>query len=793
MANSKIETSFQNLVNVIKEKTFSATDGSTLQAAVANIQIDITDLGISKIGISQIGMSNGVASLDANARIPDIELPIDLIHTSQIGMANGVASLDANAKIPDIELPIDLIHTSQIGMAGGVASLGLDGKVPDSQLPEISSGGGIVRAFSTFAFNKGGFYGSNVWTDGTDIYQSNGSSQWVLNQSDLTWSDKTWNGYTSIIGAGVWTDGTNIYYSNNANQYVLDKSTSTWSAKTWTGLTSFQGGYIWTDGTDIYYSNGTQQWVLDKSTSTWSAKTWTGLTNYTGNNVWTDGENIYYSQNNTQYVLDKSTSTWSTKAWSGVTGITGSKIWKDGTKIHFSNTSTQAVLDRTLNTWNDENWFGDITSIDGSNIWSIGTEIFYTNGSTSGHLVDYDMAQMLEQNNGIATLGSNGRLKETQTYYVSAGKKSGTTLGSNATAEGSSNTASGQNSHAEGVGTQASGENSHAEGWDTKATHKASHAGGYGTQTGAQYQSVIGKYNVGKATTVFEIGNGTNTGNRSNAVEVDWSGNATFAGDVIATVDNVTIPLSEAQLQTLSSAITIGGTSYTTVEDSIEALNDTKVSKTGDTIDGDLTIKGSIEIWTAGSVYYAVDDAEHHDVRFHSFSKGSSGEDNVGAYIGTYDTELGFYDYDFNRFDSPSHSSPGRYIKIAIYDYRGQVRGDEIYSFIIDSENLPTATQSDPISVPIPADIYAVEVMPIDINLSTTINTSGITTTGDIADGDGNVLSNKLNSSDISAWAKASTKPSYGISEITGITAQTTDPGAGSALTTGNIIFVYDA
>lgn len=105
MANSKIETSFQNLVNVIKEKTFSATDGATLQAAVADIQIDITDLGISKIGISQIGMANGVASLDENGRIPDIELPIDLIHTSKIGMANGVASLDENGKIPVEQLP----------------------------------------------------------------------------------------------------------------------------------------------------------------------------------------------------------------------------------------------------------------------------------------------------------------------------------------------------------------------------------------------------------------------------------------------------------------------------------------------------------------------------------------------------------------------------------------------------------------------------------------------------------------------------------------------------------------
>ena len=443
------------------------------------------------------------------------------------------------------------IDISQIGTANGVASLDSTGKVPDSQLPEIS-GGGIVRAFSAFTFNKGGFYGDNVQTDGTDIYQSNNSSQQVLNQDNLTWSDKTWNGYTSIIGTGVWTDGTNIYYSNNANQYVLDKSTSTQSAKTWTGLTSFQGGYIWTDGTNIYYSNGTQQQVLDKSTSTWSAKTWTGLTNFTGNNIWTDGENIYYSQNTTQYVLDKSTSTWSTKTWSGVTNIIGSRIWKDGTKIHYSNTTTaQAVLDRTLNTWNDENWFGDVTGLDGSKIWSIGTEIFYSNGSISGHLIDYDMAQMLEQNNGIATLGSNGRLKETQTYYVSAGKKSGTTLGSNATAEGSSNIASASNSHAEGystqatgssahsegAGTKATGENSHAEGWDTFASHKASHSSGYQTITGREYQFVVGRANEGSSDTLFEVGDGTGTSDRHNVFEVkDKNGQIKIGDTLISTI-----------------------------------------------------------------------------------------------------------------------------------------------------------------------------------------------------------------------------------------------------------------
>ena len=67
------------------------------------------------------------------------------------------------------------------------------------------------------------------------------------------WSVKTWTGLTDYDGRHIWTDGTNIYYSNGANQYVLDVATSTWSAKTWTGLTVFFGSQIWTDGTNIYY------------------------------------------------------------------------------------------------------------------------------------------------------------------------------------------------------------------------------------------------------------------------------------------------------------------------------------------------------------------------------------------------------------------------------------------------------------------------------------------------------------------------------------------------------------
>ena len=117
---------------------------------------------------------------------------------------------------------------------------------------------------------------------------------------------KAWSGATGFNGTNIWTDGDNIYYSNGSNQYVLNKATSTWSAKTWSGLTSFAAPYIWTDGDNIYYSNDNDQYVLDKSTSTWSAKTWSGLTSFNGNLVWTDGDLYYYSNGNgNHYVLDK--------------------------------------------------------------------------------------------------------------------------------------------------------------------------------------------------------------------------------------------------------------------------------------------------------------------------------------------------------------------------------------------------------------------------------------------------------------------------------------------------------
>lgn len=183
----------------------------------------------------------------------------------------------------------------------------------------------------------------------------------------------------SYNGLYIWTDGTNIYYSDGSDQYVLDKATYTWIAKTWTGLTDFYGDHVWTDGTNIYYSEGSNQYILDKATSTWVTKTWTGLTEFRGDDIWTDGTNFYYSSDTDQYVLDISTSTWSTKSWNGFTSFIGRNIWTDGINIYMSaGPSSQWVLDAATSTWSTKTWTGDMQDINGYDVWTDGINIYNT-------------------------------------------------------------------------------------------------------------------------------------------------------------------------------------------------------------------------------------------------------------------------------------------------------------------------------------------------------------------------------------------------------------------------------
>ena len=163
-------------------------------------------------------------------------------------------------------------------------------------------------------------------------------------------------------------------------------------------------------------------------------------------------------------------------------------------------------------------------------------------------------------------------------HYVTAGQKSGTTLGQNATAEGRDTTASGNSSHAEGSGaiasnahthaegyyttasgnashsegnetvasgdnshsegvhTTASGDHSHAEGYYTTASGKYSHAEGNQTIAAGEAQHVCGRFNVSNTTSVEIVGWGTSS-TRKNIRTLSTTGNEWIAGTLTQASD----------------------------------------------------------------------------------------------------------------------------------------------------------------------------------------------------------------------------------------------------------------
>ena len=93
-------------------------------------------------------------------------------------------------------------------------------------------------------------------------------------------------------------------------------------------------------------------------------------------------------------------------------------------------------------------------------------------------------------------------------------------------AEGVNTIAEGANSHAEGDGSYAKGAHSHAQGNNTQALADNSSAAGNRTIAGYANQFIVGKFNDNKSDTFFEIGNGADDSNRSNAFEVYADGHA---------------------------------------------------------------------------------------------------------------------------------------------------------------------------------------------------------------------------------------------------------------------------
>lgn len=266
------------------------------------------------------------------------------------------------------------------GSGGTGNSILLNGNTVHPEARDITSEVWESKSWSGMTSYDGWY----VWSNGTDIFYSNGNTQKVLNKSTNTWSDITWN-VTIEQGFNVWSDGENIYYSGgiNGGQYVFDKTTNNWVTKTWTGSGNYIQGYcIWYDGDVFHYDYHGDHMVRNKSTGEWETKTWTGVDYLYGRYIWSDdGENFYYStDSNQQYVLNKATSTWSAKTWTGLTYFNGYDIWSDGKNVYYSSGSDQYVLDKATSTWTNVTWTG-LSSFNGERIWSDGDKLYYSNSS----------------------------------------------------------------------------------------------------------------------------------------------------------------------------------------------------------------------------------------------------------------------------------------------------------------------------------------------------------------------------------------------------------------------------
>ena len=108
--------------------------------------------------------------------------------------------------------------------------------------------------------------------------------------------------------------------------------------------------------------------------------------------------------------------------------------------------------------------------------------------------------------------------------------------------EGGWNSSTGKYSHIEGQSNKGTASSVHVEGLNNIASHARAHVEGQDNRSSAANQHVLGKYCKDSYNAVVIVGNGdadapdteNNKKGRSNAYELDWSGNAIFAGRVQA-------------------------------------------------------------------------------------------------------------------------------------------------------------------------------------------------------------------------------------------------------------------
>ena len=101
-----------------------------------------------------------------------------------------------------------------------------------------------------------GFQGNYIWKDARSrIFSLSGGNFYKLNDArDEFVRITTSTGLTSGNASYIWSDGTNVYHSNGSTHYIFDHDNLKWTAKGFGGNPYFSGSSIWVDNVGGVYS-----------------------------------------------------------------------------------------------------------------------------------------------------------------------------------------------------------------------------------------------------------------------------------------------------------------------------------------------------------------------------------------------------------------------------------------------------------------------------------------------------------------------------------------------------------
>lgn len=194
-------------------------------------------------------------------------------------------------------------------------------------------------------------------------------------------------------------------------------------------------------------------------------------------------------------------------------------------------------------------------------------------GATGNFAVAMGQRAIASGNNSIAI----GDAVEASNNYAAAIGYGNVASGYRSFAAGESNTASASSATAIGYGTTASGRASMAFGRGTTASGIYATSTGFFTNAEAQNSFAMGRFNVGGGNSdswiatdpLFEIGNGSSSTSKSNALTILKNGNATLNGSLTIDGDNVgsgapyTLPAQDGSANQVMSTDGSGNVSWT--------------------------------------------------------------------------------------------------------------------------------------------------------------------------------------------------------------------------------------